>query len=172
MNQGSARSRGNSRNPEREDVFTEQVIKINRCATVVKGGRRFSFSALVVVGDGKRHAGVGFGKAKEVPSSVEKAIKNARSNVVEVSLTENTIAHMVTGRFGAAHVVLIPAKPGTGVIAGSAVRAVMEAVGIKDVLSKSFGSNNPVNLTRATLAGLRLLKPRAEVEQLRGVALP
>ncbi|MCA9245689.1 MAG: 30S ribosomal protein S5 [Planctomycetales bacterium] len=149
----------------------EKVVKIKRCAAVVKGGRRFSFAALVVAGDGNGRVGWGYGKANEVPPSVEKAVKEAQRSMVEVSLEEATIPHPVTGRYGAAKVVLVPASPGTGVIAGAAVRAVCEAVGIHDILTKSFGSPNPVTLVKATIAALEQLRKRSDVERLRGVTL-
>jgi len=151
--------------------IAEKVIKIKRCAAVVKGGRRFSFAALVVVGNGNGRVGWGYGKANEVPPSVEKAVKEGMRSMVEVKLTEGTIPHAVKGRFGAAQVVLIPAGPGTGVIAGSAVRAVCEAVGIHNILTKSFGSNNPITLVKATISALQSLRPQHEVERLRGVTL-
>jgi small subunit ribosomal protein S5 len=149
----------------------ESIVAINRCAAVVKGGRRFSFAAMVVVGDGRGKAGWGYGKANEVPPSVEKARKEGMRSLVSVSLEGATISHRVDGRFGAAHVVLIPASPGTGVIAGSAVRAVCESVGIHDILTKSFGSNNKVSLVKATFEALSQLRPKQEVERLRGVTL-
>ena len=149
----------------------EKVLKIKRCSAVVKGGRRFSFAALVVVGNGKGKVGVGYGKANEVPPSVQKAVKAASAAMKEVSLEGSSIPHQVKGRFGAAQVVLVPASPGTGVIAGDAVRAVCEAVGIHDILTKSFGSNNPTNLAKATLAALLELSSRADIERLRGVSL-
>ena len=149
----------------------EKVIKIKRCAAVVKGGRRFSFAALVVAGDGNGRVGWGYGKANEVPPSGEKAVKEAQRSLVSISLEEATIPHAVTGRFGAAHVVLVPASPGTGVIAGAAVRAVCEAVGIHDILTKSFGSPNPVTLVKATINALEQLRKRSDIERLRGVTL-
>lgn len=149
----------------------EKVLKIKRCSAVVKGGRRFSFAALVVVGNGKGKVGVGYGKANEVPPSVQKAVKSASAAMHQVSLEGSSIPHLVKGRFGAAEVVLVPASPGTGVIAGDAVRAVCEAVGIHDILTKSFGSNNPTNLAKATLAALKSLSTRADIERLRGVPL-
>lgn len=149
----------------------EKVLKIRRCAAVVKGGRRFSFSAMVVVGDGKGRVGWGYGKANEVPPAVEKAVKDGSRRLQRVPMAGSTIPHRVEGRFGASHVVLLPAGAGTGVIAGAAVRAVCEAAGIKDILTKSFGSHNPINLVKATLAALDNLKDRAEVERLRGVTL-
>jgi len=149
----------------------EKVVKIRRCAAVVKGGRRFSFSALVVVGDGRGKVGWGYGKANEVPPAVDKAIKDGARSMVEVPVAGTTIPHKVTGHFGSAEVVLVPAGPGTGVIAGDAVRAVCEACGIRDILTKSYGSNNPHNLVKAALDGLKSLRSRAEVERLRGVSL-
>lgn len=149
----------------------DHVIKIKRCAAVVKGGRRFSFAALVVVGDGKGKVGWGYGKANEVPPSVEKAVKNASRDLVHVSLKDGTIPHTIKGRSGAAKVVLLPASPGTGIIAGAAVRAVCEAAGIRDILTKSFGSNNPVNLVKATVGALVQLRSAQDVERLRGVSL-
>lgn len=151
------------------NILEETVVKVNRCAKVVKGGRRFSFSALVVLGNKAGRVGVGFGKAKEVPSAVEKAVKDARKNLEVVHLKENTIHHEITGRYGATKVRLIPAAPGTGIIAGASVRAVVEASGIKDLLTKSYGSTNPVNLVKATLSGLTSIRSREELENLRGV---
>ena len=151
--------------------LTDKVIKIKRCAAVVKGGRRFSFAAMVVVGDGHGKVGWGYGKANEVPPSVEKAVKIASRSLIEVPLRDGTIPHTIKGRSGAAKVVLLPASPGTGIIAGAAVRAVCEAVGIRDILSKSFGSNNPVNLVKATVEALTQLRSRQDVERLRGVSL-
>lgn len=151
--------------------LSENVVKIKRCAAVVKGGRRFSFAALLVMGDNKGRAGWGYGKANEVPPSVEKARKEAMRSLVEVPLDGATIPHVVKGRYGAARVVLLPASPGTGVIAGSAVRAVCEAAGIHDILTKSYGSNNCVGLVKATFQALQQLRPKAEVERLRGVTL-
>jgi small subunit ribosomal protein S5 len=149
----------------------EKVIKIKRCAAVVKGGRRFSFAALVVVGNGRGKVGWGYGKANEVPPSVEKASKDGQRSMVEIALQGGTIPHRIEGRYGAARVVLLPAAAGTGVIAGSAVRAVCEAVGIHDILTKSFGSNNPTNLVKASMRALGNLRTRQEVERLRGVTL-
>ena len=149
----------------------DKVVKIKRCAAVVKGGRRFSFAAMVVVGNGGGRVGWGYGKANEVPPAVEKAVKSGTRNQMEIQLDENTIPHTVVGQFGAARVVLVPASPGTGVIAGAAVRAVCEAAGIHDILTKSFGSNNPVTLVKATIAALEQLRSRNEIERLRGVSL-
>lgn len=156
---------------EGERTIDEVVVKIYRCATVVKGGRRFSFSALVVVGDRNGSVGVGYGKSTEVPSAVEKGKKLATRDMRPVRLDGGTIPHRVVGRYGASKVVMVPASPGTGVIAGASVRAVLELAGVHDVLTKSYGSNSPKNLVRATLAGLRQLISRDEVERLRGVKL-
>ena len=149
----------------------EKVVKIRRCAAVVKGGRRFSFTALVVVGDGQGKVGWGYGKANEVPPAVEKAVKDGSRKMVRVHLEGTTIAHEITARFGAARVVLVPAGPGTGVIAGAAVRAVCEACGIQDILTKSFGTSNPTNLVKATIGALEATRSLNEVERLRGVSL-
>jgi len=147
------------------------VVKINRCATVVKGGRRFSFSAMVAVGNRAGIVGFGFGKANEVPPAVEKAEKDARKNLYRISMKEDTIPCDVLGIFGASKVLLLPASPGTGVIAGAAVRAVVELAGIKNILTKSFGSNNPANLVKATMQGLLSLRSLEDVASLRGVDL-
>jgi len=149
----------------------ERVVQIRRCACVVKGGRRFSFAALVVTGDGNGKAGFGYGKAVEVPLSVEKATKQANRSQQAVPLVGTTIPHEVVGRFRASRVVLIPAKPGSGIKAGDTVRAVMEAAGISDILTKSFGSPNPLNLVKATFDALAQLRTREQVERLRGVTL-
>ena len=149
----------------------DKVLKIRRCAAVVKGGRRFSFTALVIVGDGKGRVGWGYGKANEVPPAVEKAQKDGSRNMVPISLEGTTIPHQVIGHFGAARVVLVPAGPGTGVIAGDAVRAVCECAGIRDVLTKSYGSNNPTNLVKAAISGLLSLRAKGDIERLRGVSL-
>jgi small subunit ribosomal protein S5 len=152
-------------------ILDETVVKINRCATVVKGGRRFSFSALVVLGNGNGVVGFGFGKANEVPPSVEKGVKDARKRLLRVPLVGTTIPHAVTGTFGSAKILLKPARPGTGVIASAAVRAVCEKAGITDILTKSFGSNNPVNVVKACFDGLSSIRSRKQVEELRGVSL-
>jgi small subunit ribosomal protein S5 len=149
----------------------DRVVKIKRCAAVVKGGRRFSFAAMVVVGNANGKVGWGYGKANEVPPSVEKATKQASREMIEVPLVNGTLPHQIKGQFGAAKVILIPAGPGTGVIAGAAVRAVCEAAGITDILTKSFGTNNPVTLVKATMEGLGKLRTRQDVERLRGVTL-
>jgi small subunit ribosomal protein S5 len=149
----------------------DKIIKIRRCAAVVKGGRRFSFTALVVVGDGQGKVGWGYGKANEVPPAVEKAVKDGTRNMVAVPMLGTSIPHPVEGRFGAAKVVLLPAGPGTGVIAGNAVHSVCEACGIRDLLTKSFGSTNPINLVKAAIEALKSLRSQGEVERLRGVSL-
>lgn len=151
--------------------FIDKVVKIKRCAAVVKGGRRFSFAAMVVVGDGKGRVGWGYGKANEVPPSVEKANKQATRSMIDVPLDGGTIPHSAKGRFGAGRVTLIPAGPGTGIIAGEAVRSVCEAAGISDILTKSFGSNNPVTLVKATIEAFKQLRTQQDTERLRGVSL-
>ena len=149
----------------------EAVVAINRSAKVVKGGRRFSFSALSVVGDRRGRVGVGYGKANEVPPAVEKSISEAKKNMVRVALKGDTIPHEVIGRFGAARVFMRPAGPGTGVIAGGGVRAVCQMVGIRNILTKAMGSTNPVNLVKAAMNGLLGLKEAKEVARLRGVPI-
>jgi small subunit ribosomal protein S5 len=149
----------------------DKVVKINRCATVVKGGKRFSFSAMVVVGDGSGVVGHGFGKANEVPPAVEKAVKDAKKRLFRVPLRGATLPHPARGTFGASIVQILPAAPGTGVIAGASVRAVMEAAGIKDVLTKAYGSTNPVNLVKATLDALSQMRTLSDVEKARGVKI-
>ena len=158
-------------NENEQSGLTDRVVKIKRCAAVVKGGRRFSFAALVVVGDGKGRVAWGYGKANEVPPAVEKAVKDGSRKMKAVQLKGSTIPHEVVGQFGAARVVLVPAGPGTGVIAGSAVRAVCEACGISDILTKSYGTANPTNVVKATIDALMNLRTQAEVERLRGVSL-
>jgi small subunit ribosomal protein S5 len=166
------RGRGRHGDSGPRDDFAETVVKINRSAKVVKGGRRFSFSALVVVGDRKGRIGVGYGKANEVPQSVEKGVKEARKSLVTVPIKGTTIPHRVIGRFGASRVVMLPASPGTGVIAGATVRAIVTAAGIGDILTKSIGSPNPVNLVKAAMDAISKLRTKGQVESLRGVTIP
>jgi small subunit ribosomal protein S5 len=149
----------------------ERVVKINRVAKVVKGGRRFSFTALVVVGDEVDHVGVGYGKANEVPSAIAKAVEDAKKNLFQIPKYKNTITHQVTGRYGAGRVFLKPASEGTGVIAGAGVRAVLELGGVRDILAKSLGTANPINLLMATVQGLKSLKRPEDVAKLRGLQI-
>jgi len=151
-----------------ETQIIDKIVHISRVAKVVKGGRRFSFSAIVVVGDGNGRVGFGLGKANEVPEAIRKGLDTAKRDMFEVPLMDGTIPHDVLGRFGASSVVLKPASPGTGVIAGGAVRAVMEAAGVRDVLTKCIGSRNPHNVVKATLEGLRQLRSAEVIARARG----
>jgi small subunit ribosomal protein S5 len=151
--------------------WSESVVAIRRCAAVVKGGRRFSFNALVVVGNGRGQVAWGYGKANEVPPAVEKGVKDAQKQMNRVNLKGGTIPHQVIGKFGSSRVVMLPARPGTGVIAGGAVRAVLQAAGVTDILTKSYGSTNKLNLVKATIDGLKQLRTKDEVARLRGVTL-
>ena len=153
------------------DDSGEKTVQIRRCSCVVKGGRRFSFTALVVTGNSQGKVGYGYGKAIEVPLAIEKATKQANRQLKDVPLVEGTIPHKVVGRFRSSKVILIPARPGTGIIAGEAVRAVVESAGVTDILTKSIGSSNPVNLVKAVMNGLESLRTRETVATLRGVEL-
>ena len=167
--------RGGRRTQERqadESGVESAVVRIYRCSMVVKGGRTFSFGALVVAGDRRGNVGIGYGKANEVPPAVEKATKDARKNMIRVNLKGTTIPHLVKGTSGASSVVLVPARPGTGVTAGKSVRPCLELSGITDILTKAYGSTSPKNLVKATMAALRQLQVREQVENSRGVPLP
>lgn len=148
--------------------MTEKVVHINRCAKVVKGGRRFSFSALVVSGDHQGRVGLGFGKANEVADAIKKATEASRKNLIPIVLNNNTIPHEVVGQHGGGYIILKPASPGTGIIAGGGARAVLEAAGVKDVIGKSLGSSNHSNVVKATIAALTALRPRDEILRARG----
>jgi small subunit ribosomal protein S5 len=156
---------------QEEQPLEDTVVKVYRCAKVVKGGRRFSFAALVVVGDRAGTVGVGYGKANEVPLAVEKGVKDAKKSLHKVTLVGRTIPHQVTAKSGATKIVLVPASPGTGVIAGSSARAVLEFAGVQDVLTKVYGSTSAKNVVKAALAGLLMLRSKDAVESLRGVEI-
>ncbi|MEM6365346.1 MAG: 30S ribosomal protein S5 [Planctomycetota bacterium] len=163
------KQRGNKQDDGLASDLLDRVVKIKRCAAVVKGGRRFSFAAMVVVGNGNGQVGWGYGKANEVPPSVQKAQKQASRSMIQVPLVDGSIPHQVWGHYGAAKVVLIPAGAGTGIIAGQAVRAVCEACGINDILTKSYGTNNPVTLVKATIDAMSKLRTREQAAALRGL---
>lgn len=168
--QGNRNRRDRQEKPKDPSDLTEKVVFINRCAKVVKGGRRFSFSALIVAGDKKGKVGVGFGKANEVSEAIRKASDSARKSMVKVAVHNNTIPHEVIGEHGGGRVLLKPASPGTGVIAGGGVRAVVEAAGIRDVLAKSLGSSNHANVVKATIGALQQLRLRETILKIRGIS--
>jgi len=158
-------------NPSEIEFKEEKVVKINRVAKVVKGGRRFSFNAIVVVGDGNGHVGIGLGKANEVMNSVYKGKENAKKSVVKIPIVNGTLPHAIIGKYGAGRVMLKPASPGTGIIAGGAIRAIMEQVGITDVLAKILGTRNPHNVIKATMNGLENLEDATEIARRRGISI-
>lgn len=154
-----------------EALLEEKVVRINRCATVVKGGRRFSFSALVVVGDQNGYVGIGMGKANEVPEAIRKAVEQAKKSLIKVPIVNETVPYKVIGKYGAGRVMIMPASEGTGIIAGGAIRAIMEAAGINNVLTKCLRSNNPHNVSKATVQGLSVLRDPEEIARKRGKKL-
>ena len=168
---GRDSNRGGGRGRQRDSEFQDRVVEIRRVAKVVKGGRRFNFSALVVVGDGKGRVGAGLGKANTVPAAIQKGQDRAKRNMFQVPMRNTTIPHEVVGKFESSDVLLKPASEGTGVIAGGGVRAVLELAGIKDVLTKALGSTTAVNLVQATVEGLQRLRTKADIEQARGVKI-
>ena len=158
-------------NDQEEKLLEDTVVKIYRCSKVVKGGRRFSFAALVVVGDKSGKVGIGYGKANEVPKAVEKGVKDAKKDLKKIVLAKRTIPHKIEGKYRATKIILVPASPGTGVIAGSSARAILEYAGVQDVLTKVYGSTSAKNVVKATLDGLMKLRNKEMVESLRGVAI-
>jgi small subunit ribosomal protein S5 len=164
-----ARERFNNQEEQVDNQFEERVVAINRVTKVVKGGRRFRFAALVVIGNKQGQVGFGSGKAAEVPDAIKKAVEDAKSNMITIPIVNNTIPHAITGVYGAGQVFLKPASEGTGIIAGGSVRAVLELAGVHDILSKSIGSSTPINMVRATFAGLKELRTAEQVAKLRGV---
>lgn len=164
-------AKDNDRSERKDKEFIDRTVQIKRCAAVVKGGRRFSFAAMVVVGDGKGRVGWGYAKSNEVPPAVEKAQKQASRTLVGVPITKGTIPHSVRASYGSAKVLLMPAQPGTGIIAGAAVRAVCEAAGISDIITKSQGTSNQITVVKAAIAALKQLRTFEDIERLRGVTL-